>query len=179
MKTATSIKLARGAISRRCNFYARQSYKYRAQDSDCIDGYDVQSKLRGVDTLLDSEFYKNQPRFMRSLASMKLDFEEVWIDRMPFIVGPGGDSKGLVATLEKGLMGRGHSDTIGPTVFYEDAEFRTPPPLRQRKEERTLLRTSQGGGRFVGDLWKRFVVGGTCDLRSNFGQTTQVEFIGR
>ena len=58
------------AISRSCNCYARLSYKYRARDSDCLTGYDVQSHLRGVGSFLDSAFYKNQPWFLRSLASM-------------------------------------------------------------------------------------------------------------
>ena len=38
---------------------------------------------------------------------------------------------------------------------------------------------SRKGSTFIGDLWKRFVVAEICDLRSNFGKTTQVAFTGR
>ena len=94
------------------------------------------------------------------------------------ILGPGGDSKGLVSTLERGVMGDEHSVTHIPSVFYEAAEFRTPPHSSNGKKT-ILFSECRKGARFVGDLRRRFVVGEACDLRSDFGQPTQVEFIGR
>ena len=135
-------------ISRSPNCYTRLSYKYRAQDSDCVEGYDVESQLQRLGTFPDSAFYQNQPWFMCSLASMKLAFEEVRSDRMLFIVGSGGDSKGIVATLERGVMGEEHSATLGPSVFYEDAEFRRSAHFASGKQN--ILPECRKGSRFAG-----------------------------
>lgn len=65
-------------ISRSCNFYAMLEYKFQVEDSDSLSGYDARPQLRELATFLDSAFYRNDPRRLRCVASMKSSFGCVW-----------------------------------------------------------------------------------------------------
>ena len=67
---------------------------------------------------------------------------------------------------------------LDPSIFGSDAEFRRSAHFSIGKKD-ILFIESRGGGQFVGDLWKRFIVGEPCDIRANFGQTAQARFWGR
>ena len=92
-------------LTRGKNCYSRLPYKFRLCDADCLSGYTVETQLGELDLFIDSAFYDNDPWLLCSLCTMKLAMRGVPTEKMFYIVGPGGDSKGLVAALEQGFMG--------------------------------------------------------------------------
>ena len=112
------------ASSRKPNCYTRIPYRYSICDGDCYDGRTVASQLAELDLFLDSAFHDNDPRLLWSLSTMELAMLSSPNGKIFCVAAPGGDGKGLVATLEKIVIGAENSVRIDPSIFGSDAEFR-------------------------------------------------------
>ena len=65
-------------------------------------------------------------------------------EKMFYIVGPGGDSKGLVAALEQGVMGAENSARLDPSIFGGEEEFRRSAHFAIGKKD-ILFSEGRGG----------------------------------
>ena len=94
---------------------------------------------------------------------------------MIFQVGHGGDSKGMEAILDRALFGPSGSSTLDCGVFLDRMEFRKSAELAWNKAN-IRVQEMDKGGRFIADLWKRFVVDEEIDCRVNYGFTSKRKF---
>ena len=165
-------------FGRDVNCHARMPYKLHVTDDDCEPGMNLETQMQELDAFIDSAYYQNGPWLLRNLCTVKLAILGIPTEKIFYVVGPCGDSKGLVSCLERGVVGGENTAYLDPSALCSEIEFRKSAHFATGKKN-IVFTESREGSVFVGDLRKRFVVAEKCDIRSNFGQTAQVEFIGR
>ncbi|CAE7447303.1 unnamed protein product, partial [Symbiodinium sp. CCMP2456] len=94
---------------------------------------------------------------------------------MLFQIGKGGDGKGMEAILDKALFGELATSTLDCGVFLDRAEFRKSAELAWNRAN-VRIQEIDHNGRFVADIWKRFVVDEDIDCRVNYGFTAKRRF---
>ena len=164
------------APSRDANCYFRLPYKFNVLQSDItMDGWSLSDYREMLDRVLRGMYYKNEHAWYVKLLAIMLAFKRVPCNKMIFVLGSGGDSKGTEARLEKGLMGSENSGKLDCGVFLDRSEFRKSGHFAFDKAN-VRIQECQADSRFLADIWKRFVVGEEIDLRVNYGFTIQVSF---
>ena len=160
------------------NCYVSISHKYDISEDDCSNGAtiaDYQKKLR---TFVESFYYGNAALFAVQLANLLLALSGIPTHKILFEVGPGGDGKGMEATLHRNVLGSKNCATLEPAVFTEAKEFRKSGHFAWGKTMVRLQEMRRGEKKFAADIWKRWVVGEEIDVRSNYAQTTKLSFGG-
>ena len=119
---------------------------------------------------MESFYYGNQSLFKLKLALMKLAMKQVNTGKILFLIGRGGDGKGLDSILDKNIFGEENFCTLDCAVFTERQEFRKSGHFGQNK---TCIRIQEFTKQkhIISDLWKRFVSGEEIDVRQNYGFT--------
>ena len=181
--------------------YMSVPYPFFYESSDPAQLERHKAKLR---LFLQSLYYKNEHVFEVKLAALHCAFQKVCTSKILFEIGKGGDGKGMEPQLEVGLLGVDQSSTLDCGVFLDRAEFRKSAEFAWNKaplgkhinlylvllycvEARTsssvfdILRNvhiqeMDCHGRFVADLWKRFVADEEIDCRVNYGFTAKRRF---
>ncbi|CAE7597628.1 unnamed protein product, partial [Symbiodinium sp. CCMP2592] len=113
---------------------------------------------------------------------LKLDYHFFWENKMAdhqnisiAEVGKGGDGKGMEAVLDRALFGDLATATLDCGMFLDRVEFRKSAELAWNKAS-IRIQEMESRGRFVADVWKRFVVDEEIDCRVNFGFTSKRRF---
>jgi hypothetical protein len=154
------------------NCYVKLQYKYHITDND-LDGIpfnSLQELYEELELFLGSMYFENDAVFSSDLMAYKCMFAKIvigiWKDRF----GKGGDGKGLLATLEKGLVGPGNFPELDASVLCDRNNFRKSAHFAWNKLI-THLQENPPDSTFVSDIWKRMPVNEMLDLRVNFGFT--------
>ena len=149
-------------------------YEQAIHEDSKVSLQDFRERLR---IFLQSLYYENEPGFQIKLYFMHAAFQKAATGKMIFQVGHGGDGKGMEAILDRALFGPSCSSTLDCGVFLDRMEFRKSAELAWNKAN-IRVQEMDKEGRFIADLWKRFVVDEEIDCRINYGFTSKRK-IGR
>ena len=136
---------------------------------------DIREMKRALRLFIESVYYDNQPAYQIKLCFMHAAFRRVCTSKMLFQIGKGGDGKGMEAILDKALFGELATSTLDCGVFLDRAEFRKSAELAWNRAN-VRIQEMDHNGRFVADIWKRFVVDEDIDCRVNYGFTAKRRF---
>ncbi|CAE8688578.1 unnamed protein product, partial [Polarella glacialis] len=157
-----------------CYFQVQYSFhvssEYTAQP-----GFRLADWRKKLNTFLKALYFQNEGGFLLKLAFLKLAFLRVCSGRMIFEIGKGGDGKGMEAILEKHLLGPSNSATLDCACFIDRMEFRKSGEFAWNMCT-VRIQEMDHHGRFVSDVWKRFVVDEEIACRVNFGFTSKRRF---
>ena len=131
---------------------------------------------REAPSLLDVYVFRELAWLFRSSCAffMRPSVEPVH-QKMLFLLGSGGDGKGMEAVLDRALFGESGSSTLDCGAFLERTEFRKSGELAWNKSN-VRIQEMDHHARFIADLWKRFVVDEEVDCRVNYGFTSKRKF---
>ena len=118
---------------------------------------------------------KNEHAFQIKLCFLRAAFSKVCTGKMLLEIGAGGDGKGMEAYLDKNLLGEHQTATLDCGVFLDPQEFRKSGEFACRKCN-VRIQGMDSHGRFIADIWKRFVVDKEIDCRVNYGFTSKRKF---
>ena len=124
---------------------------------------------------LESLYHKNEHAFQVKLCFLRAAFSKVCTGKMMFEIGAGGDGKGMEAYLDKNLLGSHQTTTLDCGVFLDRQEFRKSGEFVWGKCN-VRIQEMDSHGRFIADIWKRFVVDEEIDCRVNYGFTSKRKF---
>ena len=113
---------------------------------------------------------KNEHAFQIKLCFLRAAFSKVCTGKMLLEIGAGGDGKGMEAYLDKNLLGEHQTTTLDCGVFLDPQEFRKSGEFACGKCN-VRIQGMDSHGRFIADIWKRFVVDKEIDCRVNYGFT--------
>ena len=157
-----------------CYFKVDYPYFFETSFADDLDPTICQSRSK-LRTFLESLYYQNEHAFQIKLCFICAAFHRSCTGKMLFQIGRGGDGKGMEAVLDAALFGSDARATLDCGVFMERAEFRKSAELAWNKANVRIQEMDQSG-RFLADIWKRFVVDEEIDCRVNYGFTTKRRF---
>ena len=113
--------------------------------------------------------------FQVKLCFLRAAFSKVCTGKMIFEIGAGGDGKGMEAYLDKNLLGSHQTTTLDCGVFLDQQEFRKSGEFAWGKCN-VRIQEMDSHGRFIADIWKRFVVDEEIDCHVNYGFTSKRKF---
>ena len=156
--------------------YLKLSYPYYYENSmhlyPNVNIHDYKEKLR---LFLTSTYFDNTHGFQIKLCFLHAAFHRACTSKMLFLIGSGGDGKGMEAVLDRALFGESASSTLDCGVFLDRGEFRKSGELAWNKSN-VRIQEMDHHARFIADLWKRFVVDEEVDCRVNYGFTSKRRF---
>ena len=167
------------AIAQKCpenDCYLKLDYCYHYEN--CVDQYpdvnpdEFRTKLR---RFLMSTYHENAHGFQIKLCFLHAALRRACTSKMLFLLGSGGDGKGMEAVLDRALFGESGSSTLDCGVFLDRGEFRKSGEMAWNKSN-IRIQEMDHHARFIADLWKRFVVDEEVDCRVNYGFTSKRRF---
>ena len=105
---------------------------------------------------------------MLKYALTHLALNRIPTGKMLFMIGKGGDGKGMDAVLEGSLFGEENHTNLDFSVFTDRSEFRKSAGAAHNKIAVRVQECSSTKA-IASDQWKRFISGETLDLRVNYG----------
>ncbi|CAE7371257.1 unnamed protein product, partial [Symbiodinium necroappetens] len=158
------------------NCYLKLDYPYYYENSmECYPDVNVQTFKEKLRVFLMSTYYQNAHGFQIKLCFLHAAFCRACTSKILFLLGSGGDGKGMEAVLDRALFGESGSSTLDCGVFLDRSEFRKSGELAWNKSN-VRIQEMDHHARFIADLWKRFVVDEEIDCRVNYGFTSKRKF---
>lgn len=130
---------------------------------------DRHAKLRNF---LKALYYNSSAVFTIKLCFLRQAFMKVCTGKVIFEIGTGGDGKGMEAILERTPLGEENSSTLDCGCFTDRGEFRKSGEFAWNRPD-VQVQEMDHAIRFIGDVWKRFVVDEEIDCRVNYGFTVK------
>ena len=162
--------------ARHQNCYLKLPYKLNVSQNDIIrEGYSLKDYVRKLNGFVQSYYYKSGSYLTLKLALLKLAINGVNTGKMIFLIGSGGDGKGMEAILDRNILGENNCTTLDCGIFTERLEFRRSGHFGWNKVA-IRIQEFNNDRRIISDIWKRFVSGEDIDLRVNYGFTVKLSF---
>ena len=158
------------------NCYLKLDYPFQYENfMGLYPDVNLQKFKEKLRLFLMSTYFENWHCFQIKLCFLHAAFSRACTSKMLFLLGSGGDGKGMEAVLDRALFGESGSSTLDCGVFLERTEFRKSGELAWNKSN-VRIQEMDHHARFIADLWKRFVVDEEVDCRVNYGFTSKRKF---
>lgn len=138
-------------------------------------GLNLDEIREGLRMFLHSFYYKNDACFHVKLAFLKLSWLQMGSGKWIHELDDGGTGKGMEAVLDANVCGAQNSTTLDFAVFTDRTEMRKSGHFALGKVN-VRIPESKCGQAVEPDIWKRFPVGDSFDLRVNYGFTVKGDF---
>ena len=109
------------------------------------------------------------------LCLYQLTLAQVESGKMMFMVGTGGNGKGMHSILDQCMLGTENFGLLESSWFSDRNEFRKSAHIGINKMEIRIQEASNSSP-INSDQYKKFVVGETLTLRQNYEKTRQENF---
>lgn len=107
------------------NCYLQVNYNFFYEKTARADArVNVEDFRVSLRKFLQSLYYKNEHGFHVKLCFLHAAFHKACTGKMLFLIGKGGDGKGMEAILDSALFGLDASATLDCGVFFDRVEFR-------------------------------------------------------
>ena len=129
-----------------------------------------QEHIEKLQLFLDSFYFDNEELLELMLCMYQLALARIESGKMMFMVGNGGNGKGMHSILDQCMFGGENFGLLEATWFSDRAEFRKSAHLGLNKLEIRVQEASNSAP-INSDCYKKFIVGEVLAIRQNYEKT--------